>query len=54
MFSASVRRDKQLKEEILGVTNDLRLGNYLGLPSLIGRSKKAVITFLKDIIWQRI
>lgn len=55
MFSANVRRDKQLElANILGVTNDLRLSNYLGLPSLIGRSKKAIFNFLKEKVWQRI
>ena len=54
-FSANVRRDKQ--EEIkhtLGVSNDVGNGKYLGLLSLIGRSKKTVFRYLKDKIYQRI
>lgn len=44
-----MRRDKQVElSEILGVHNDLSTGKYLGLPSLIGRSKKSVFKFLKD------
>lgn len=48
-FSANVRRDKQDEiKNILGVHNDLSTGHYLGLSSLIGRSKKAVFSFLKE------
>lgn len=40
-YSANVRRDKQLElAGILGVHNDITYTKYLGLPSLIGRSKK--------------
>lgn len=45
-FTTNVRRDKQLElTRILGVTSELKDSNYLGLPSLIGRSKKAVLNF---------
>lgn len=54
-FSANVRRDKQNElSDILGVKNDLSKGNYLGLSSLIGKSKKIVFTFLKDRVGKRI
>lgn len=54
-FSSNVRRDKQEElEEILGVYNDLGDGRYLGLPSLIGRSKKAVFNFLKDRVAKKL
>lgn len=54
-FSANVSRDKQEEfKELLGVRNDLSEGNYLGLPSLIGRSKKRVFSFLKDRVGKRI
>lgn len=39
---------------MLGVRNDPSQGNYLGLPSLIGRSKKMVFSFLKDRVGKRI
>lgn len=39
---------------ILGVYNDITNSNYLGLPSLIGRSKKRVFGFLKERVNRRI
>lgn len=55
MFCANFRMDKQRElSEVLGVTNDLRLSNYLGLSLLIGRSEKSVFNFLKDYEWKRI
>ncbi|MCH80014.1 hypothetical protein A2U01_0000776 [Trifolium medium] len=40
--------------KIMGVRHVLGTGNYLGLPSMIGRKKKDVFTFIKDRIWKRI
>lgn len=54
-YSSNVRRDKQNEIfAILGVHNDITTSNYLGLPSLIGRSKKRVFGFLRDRITKRI
>lgn len=54
-FSANVRMDKQMElKNLLEVHNDLSKGNYLGLPSLIGKSKKRVFNFLKDRMWSKI
>jgi hypothetical protein len=39
---------------IMGVKHVLGTGTYLGLPSMVGRSKKSIFTFLKDRIWNRI
>ncbi|PNX80358.1 ribonuclease H, partial [Trifolium pratense] len=39
---------------IMGVRHVLGTGNYLGLPSMIGRKKKEVFAYLKDRIWKRI
>ncbi|PNX79261.1 ribonuclease H [Trifolium pratense] len=38
----------------MGVRHVLGTGNYLGLPSMIGRKKKDVFAFIKDRIWKRI
>ncbi|XP_074359592.1 uncharacterized protein LOC141699321 [Apium graveolens] len=54
-FSSNVRRDKQAEiKAILQVNNDLGNRKYLGLPSLVGRSKKVVFNYLKDKIWSKI
>lgn len=54
-FSKNVSNDlKTSLSEILGVANPLNTGRYLGLPSLIGRSKKAIFAYLKDRLWKRI
>ncbi|KAL8158345.1 hypothetical protein AgCh_002874 [Apium graveolens] len=54
-FSSNVRMDKQNEiKDLLGVRNDLSTGHYLGLPSLIGRSKKVVFNYLKERIWSKI
>ncbi|KAK2424247.1 hypothetical protein QL285_034627 [Trifolium repens] len=39
---------------IMGVRHVLGTGNYIGLPSMIGRKKKDVFAFVKDRIWKRI
>jgi len=37
----------------LGVSNTIGSGKYLGLPSMVGRSKKAIFSYLKDRIWKK-
>jgi len=39
---------------ILGVQVVLGTGKYLGLPYMIGRSKKSTFSFIKDRIWKKI
>ncbi|KAK2394877.1 hypothetical protein QL285_056661 [Trifolium repens] len=39
---------------IMGVRHVLGTDNYLGLPSMIGRKKKSVFSYIKDRIWKRI
>jgi hypothetical protein len=45
---------KEDLSRILGVKHVLGTGIYLGLPSMIGRSKKATFSYIKDRIWKRI
>ncbi|XP_074352234.1 uncharacterized protein LOC141691390 [Apium graveolens] len=54
-FSSNVRMDKQQEiKQMLEVFNDIGDSKYLGLPSLIGRSKKLVFKYLKEKVIQRI
>lgn len=54
-FSSNVRRDKQNKiRDVLGVYINIGNSKYLGLPSLIGRSKKSIFSYLKDKVWKKI
>jgi hypothetical protein len=39
---------------IMGVQAVLGTGKYLGLPSVIGRNRTAVFSFIKDRVWQKI
>lgn len=38
---------------ILGVYGSIGSGKYLGLPSMVGRNKKAIFSYLKDRIWKK-
>ncbi|KAL8127117.1 hypothetical protein AgCh_014147 [Apium graveolens] len=54
-FSANVSPTKQEElKAVLGVYNNLEEGKCLGLPSLIGRSKKIVFNFLKERVNKKI
>ncbi|KAL8114438.1 hypothetical protein AgCh_021333 [Apium graveolens] len=55
IFSSNVRMDKQLQlSTVLGVHNDITNSHYLGLPSLVGRSKKRFFGYEKDRVVKRI
>ncbi|GAU30519.1 hypothetical protein TSUD_65290 [Trifolium subterraneum] len=45
---------KEDLSRILGVKLVLGTGIYLGLPFMVGRSKKAIFSYIKDRIWKRI
>ncbi|GAU48907.1 hypothetical protein TSUD_99640 [Trifolium subterraneum] len=45
---------KEDLSRILGVKLVLGTGIYLGLPSMVGRSKREIFSYIKDRIWKRI
>lgn len=40
--------------QTFNVRENENLGNYLGLPTSIGRNKKEILSFVKDKVWKRI
>lgn len=55
MFSNNVSMsDRTRLSNCLGVNQPLDTGRYLGLPSLIGRSKRSIFSFIRNRLWQRI
>lgn len=54
-FSRNVADDVQTNLSVLlGVNICLGTGKYLGVPSMVGRSKKDTFTFIKDRVWHKI
>ena len=54
LFSRNINQGIQDKiVTILEVTNPLNTGRYLGLPSLVGRSKRQIFGFLRDKLRKR-
>lgn len=41
-------------QDILGIPVVDKFEKYLGMPAVVGRSKKEVFAFLKDRVWSRI
>lgn len=39
---------------IMGISNPINTGCYLGLPSLIGWGKKSIFRFIRDRLWERL
>ncbi|XP_019181686.1 PREDICTED: uncharacterized protein LOC109176751 [Ipomoea nil] len=48
------QNDRDVVAQILGVTQAPNFGKYLGLPSFVGRNKKAAFAYIEDKIKQRI
>ena len=40
--------------QLLGVKEVERHDRYLGLPTLIGRSKSQVFRFVRDMVWKKL
>ncbi|WJX78361.1 hypothetical protein P8452_61592 [Trifolium repens] len=54
-FSRNISRAGQEDlSNIMGVKHVLGTGPYLGLPSMVGRSKKGTFAYINDRIWKRI
>jgi hypothetical protein len=54
-FSRNISRAGQEDlSNIMGVKHVLGTGTYLGLPSMVGRSRKETFAYIKDRIWKRI
>jgi hypothetical protein len=52
-FSRNLSRAGQEDlSNITGVKHVLGTGTYLGLPSMVGRSKKETFAYIKDRIWK--
>ncbi|XP_073136897.1 uncharacterized protein [Henckelia pumila] len=55
MFSRNVEpTDQGNLSSLLEVLQPLNTGKYLGVPSLIGRSKKAVFRYIRDRVWRKV
>ena len=53
----SKNTDSKVQESIkdlLGVPKIKQYEKYLGLPSFVGRNKKASLTFIKERVWKKL
>ncbi|XP_028113864.1 uncharacterized protein LOC114311894 [Camellia sinensis] len=54
-FSPNVRLEEQVcLSAVVGVGHLVTTEKYFGMPSVVGRSKKAVFGYIKDKVWQRL
>ncbi|KAL0355668.1 UNVERIFIED_CONTAM: LINE-1 retrotransposable element O protein [Sesamum radiatum] len=55
VFSGNVQRDVQKNlSELLGIRLEEKHDKYLGLPSIVGKSRRAVFNCIRDRVWSRI
>ena len=54
-FSKSTSKEEKREiKEAFGVLKILHYDKYLGLPSLIGKHKKASFDYIKEMIWRKL
>lgn len=54
LFSSNILEPKRRTlAGMLGVQMMMGFGKYLGMPSLIGRNRKATFNFVKDKVWKK-
>lgn len=55
IFSNNVQQQRRRSlAGILGVQEKTDVGNYLGIPSLIGKNKRQTFQYIKDRIWKKV
>jgi hypothetical protein len=50
----TLEADRDAVKNILQVAESLGSRKYLGLPSMVGRNKKAIFGYLRDRVWKKI
>ena len=54
-FSKSITDDTRNQIKLaLGVPEIIQYERYLGLPSLVGKNKKASFNYIKDRVWKKL
>lgn len=55
VYSAEISEEKKAQvTQILGVQVVERLDRYLGMPSVVGKSKQQIFSVLREMSWKRI
>ena len=53
-FSKSTKEESVLIKNTLGVAEIQSYEKYLGLPSLVGRNRKASFNYIKELVWRKL